>query len=126
MKRILFIEDDALVRESVCRGLMLLGYTVLTFESGQDALHHIKEETIDVVICNESLSDMQGTEFLLTLNGMEHRPHTVVVAGGTRELQMPHHVYLQMVRRLGANAILKKPYSLKELESVIDGLDGNT
>lgn len=62
--KVLVVDDQPLVlgvlKEILSRG----PYTVLTATSGKEALSLMKQEPIDVVISDERMPGMQGSEFL--------------------------------------------------------------
>lgn len=122
-KQVLIVDDDALVRESLCRGLKLLGYEPVGFEKASEALDHIGNNGADVVVCDLFMPEMDGLEFLSILRKMQNRPRTVMISGGSTELGLPPSKYLQMARNMGADAVLKKPFSLSELEYVFGGME---
>ena len=65
MKRILIVEDEALMRESLRRALHVLGYSVETVVDGVGGLETIVSDPPDVVLLDLMLGDE-------AFNGMEH------------------------------------------------------
>ena len=65
MERVLLLVDD---EENILRSLKRLlrqeGYTILTASSGQEGLELLKENKIGVIISDQRMPNMSGTEFL--------------------------------------------------------------
>src|SRR5580704_17426586 len=62
--RILIIDDEVEVRESLETLLQIEGYTVVVAASGRDGLMPIGQRTFDVVLLDLALPDMNGMEVL--------------------------------------------------------------
>ncbi len=75
--RILIVDDDALVRRSLCEALSFDGYFVLTTDDGFDALEKMKQESFDIVISDMKMPKMEGTELLRKIKA--DFPHTAVI-----------------------------------------------
>ena len=61
---ILCVDDDPLVLAALQRVLRAHGCRVLTADSGPAALERLRDETIEVLICDESMPGMRGIEVL--------------------------------------------------------------
>jgi DNA-binding response OmpR family regulator len=107
-KRILVVDDDSM---NLVRTKMILGkqYDVILSESGEDALKKLKNETIDLVLLDIEMPNMNGIE---TFERMKDLPAEVPVifltASGDEEDVMS-------AIRLGAVNYLKKPFYPEEL-----------
>ncbi|MFH1392571.1 MAG: response regulator [bacterium] len=64
MKKILIIEDDTLLRESLQKKLMLEGYQTLTAVDGEVGLEKIKESKPDLILLDIVMPKIDGTEVL--------------------------------------------------------------
>src|ERR1700674_4960774 len=62
--RILIIDDEAEIRESLETLLQLEGYTVFVAGSGREGLAQIGQRTFDVVLLDLALPDKNGMEVL--------------------------------------------------------------
>ncbi len=64
MKRILIIEDEEVLLESLGLLIQLNGYFPLLAQSGESGLKYLNEDEIDLVLCDINLQDMNGLEIL--------------------------------------------------------------
>jgi len=61
-KRILIVDDEVLILDTLKEAFGLAGYTVLTAESAEDALNILKDESIMVMFLDIKLPGMSGVE----------------------------------------------------------------
>ncbi len=111
--RILFVEDDALVREAVTRGLEEAGFEVLVAPDGERALAMI-EAGLDVDVAFSDIV-MPGKLSGIDLAGIlrERRPGLpVVLATG----------YTDQRASLPGVQVLAKPYEISQLVELLDSL----
>lgn len=66
---LLFIDDEANILAALKRLFRPLGYTILTAESGAEALALLEKETVDLVICDMRMPNMTGAEVLEQICG---------------------------------------------------------
>jgi CheY-like chemotaxis protein len=67
-KRILVVDDDAVIREVVAACLQRLGsWDVLTAASGKDALRQVDTERIDAIVLDVMMPEMDGFAVLQCL-----------------------------------------------------------
>jgi len=65
--RILIIDDEAEIRESLQTLLELEGYVVTTAANGAKGLARVGEQPFDLVLLDKALPDQDGFEILHTL-----------------------------------------------------------
>ena len=63
-RKVLFVDDEPLVTESLKRALRREPYEVLSANSAKEALGVLARQPVDVVISDEKMPGMQGSEFL--------------------------------------------------------------
>jgi signal transduction histidine kinase/CheY-like chemotaxis protein len=115
--RVLFVEDDALVRETVARGLEEAGFEVLVAASGDGALAMI-EAGLDVDVAFSDIV-MPGKISGIDLAGILHerRPGLpVVLATG----------YTDQRATVPGVQVLAKPYEIGHLVTLLSGLAKRT
>ena len=61
---LLFIDDEANILSALKRLFRPLGYTILTAESGAEALALLEKEQVDLLICDMRMPAMNGAEVL--------------------------------------------------------------
>jgi len=87
---VLFVDDDASITDGVKRTLHREPYRVLTASSPAEALDRLAQEPIDVVVSDEQMPGMLGTEFLAEVR----RRHPSVV-----RMMLTGHASLKAVVR---------------------------
>jgi CheY-like chemotaxis protein/DNA-binding CsgD family transcriptional regulator len=65
--RVLVVDDDDAVRETVCLSLSHSGYTVERAPNGETALDHVREDPPDVVLLDVMMPGMNGWQVLRSL-----------------------------------------------------------
>ncbi|MFY9646138.1 MAG: response regulator, partial [Terriglobales bacterium] len=84
--RILIIDDEAEIRESLETLLQLEGYTVAVAGSGREGMARIGERAFDVVMLDLALPDKNGMEVLAEIRVLHPRQAVIMItAYGTVE-----------------------------------------
>jgi len=109
---ILVVDDDRDVRELVCRMLEQDGYQAVPANGGNEALEQLRLFSPDLVITDVVMPDMDGFEVLLKLRNLAPKALALVISGGGR---IAPDIYLETARRLGARAVLRKPFTRAEI-----------
>ena len=110
MATILLIDDDAQVRMLCQTALEAAGYRVLTAEDGPHGLRLLQQQEMDLALVDIFMPSMDGLEAIPLLYKTRPACKIIAMSGGSWEWD-----YLDTAKRLGANEILKKPFSLQEL-----------
>jgi two-component system response regulator AtoC len=108
-ERILIVDDDDALRESLELVLASEGYTVCTANCGEAALERIEEEPVDLVLCDLRMPGIDGFELLPQIS--RQLPGVAIVlmsAYGTEDLAV------EAMRR-GAYDYLAKPFQPNEV-----------
>jgi len=112
--KILLLEDELMLNESICEFLEAQGHIVETFVDGLDALKAIKICAYDLLILDINVPGMDGLSFLEKVHELKiHSPAIYISA----------LVDIEDISRaydLGCYDYLKKPFHLKELALRID------
>src|SRR3979411_1996437 len=107
--RILIIDDEAEIRESLGTLLQLEGYTVVVAGSGREGLAQIGQRAFDVVLLDLALPDKNGMDILAEIR-LQHPQQAVIMitAYGTVE---------NAVRAMqsGATNFIQKPWDNEKL-----------
>jgi DNA-binding NtrC family response regulator len=80
-KRILVIDDDDTVRQSIARVLELDGYEVATAETGAEAVSKAKSSLFNLALIDIRLPDMEGTQLLTALPETVPKMVKIIVTG---------------------------------------------
>jgi HD-like signal output (HDOD) protein len=83
MKRILFVEDDALMREvyAALAGPEGAGWEVATAPGGEEALEMLKQHSFDVVASDMRMGGMNGIELLTEVSRLYPRMSRIIISG---------------------------------------------
>jgi PAS domain S-box-containing protein len=107
--RILAVDDDMLVLMSTTAMLEELGHVALSATSGRDAIHLLRHEAVDIVITDQAMPGMTGSELAEAI-AAEKPEIPVILATGYAEL--PSGTAEEFLR-------LSKPFNLEELSAAI-------
>ncbi len=116
MKKILVIEDHALMRRNIVTILTMEGYDALAAGNGRDGLALARSERPDLVLCDVMMPEMDGHEVLRALRadaGTAGIPFVFLTAKGEK-----HEVRGGM--NLGADDYLVKPVSRDDLVAALE------
>lgn len=80
---ILVVEDDPVVQAAIAEILERLGYTVLTASNGSEALTLFSQnaDTIDLVLCDMMMPEMDGLDLSLALSVHDPRVKVILITG---------------------------------------------
>jgi len=113
-KRILIVDDDKDILESLKAFLELKGYSVDTAETGGEAIEKSEAGVFNLALLDIKLPDMEGTELLIRIHGTTPRMMKIMLTG---------HATLENAVasvNLGADAYLLKPVNPKDLLRVVE------
>lgn len=108
MKRILFAEDNAHLRELVHDYLSGNGFDVDTFDNGENAWEAIRTTDYDLILLDVMMPEMDGFTLCRKIREMENVPILFLTARVQEQDQLCGY-------RLGADDYIVKPFSLPVL-----------
>lgn len=111
MKRILFIEDDPMLTESVNDFLIEEGFEVIIARNGKDGIYKAIEVLPDLIICDIAMPKADGFEVLDTISRNPDTaaiPFIFLTAKAEKE-------NLRLGMQKGADDYITKPFDLDEL-----------
>ncbi len=91
------------------------GYEILVADTCQEGLELLKNEQIELVTCDLMMPDMSGYDFLRTLKAdarLSSIPVIIITAAGSATDE-------DLLRQLGAAAIISKPFTGLTLEAAV-------
>jgi DNA-binding response OmpR family regulator len=112
MKRIVIIEDDMVIRESLKEILEMNNYAVLAIDSGIDLMKKVHEFLPDILITDIIMPDKDGIEIIIEVKKTYPNIILIAISGGGR---IDSESYLNTAKYLGADATLKKPFTHSQL-----------
>jgi len=115
--QVLIVEDDAALRGALCQTMEFGGYQVLNARNGKDALAVMDRETVDIVISDVQMDEMDGTELLQVIRRREPTlPFVMMTAHGSVQ-----HAVQSM--RDGATDYLQKPFEANVLLDMVSRME---
>ena len=111
---ILLVDDEPAVLNALSRLLRTQPYHILTAEDAPRALEILRRETVQVIISDEDMPYMNGTEFL-TVVAQKHPATVRIMLTGKINLQ----VALEAINKGEIFRLLTKPCSEVDLTTAI-------
>ena len=106
--KVLLVEDDSSIAQSVMSSLTTAGLTVQHVATGHEAIEAVKNEEPDVVLMDLGLPDMDGLDASKNIRSTSSVPIIIVSARGD---ELDRILGLE----LGADDYVVKPFSQREL-----------
>lgn len=116
----LVVDDEPLIRWSICETLRQEGYTVVEAGDARTALSAVgtAPRPFDVVVLDVRLPDSDGLSFLSALRQAISAPIVVITAHGTSDLA-------HEARVRGAFSVMHKPFEMQALAETVDEACGD-
>ena len=116
MKKILVIDDEIGIRESLCDILEMSGYAIFSANNGKEGYKIIMEEKPDLVICDVNMPVLNGFELLGALSQLESKFLLPAFIFLTAKVET---VDIRKGMSMGADDYITKPYDHNELLRII-------
>jgi len=107
--KILLLEDELMLNDSICEYLESDGHKVESFVDGNDAFKTIKKSSYDLLILDINVPGIDGLSFLEELHELKIYV-SVIYISALVDIEDISRAY-----NLGCHDYLKKPFHLKEL-----------
>ena len=118
IRRVLLVDDDALVRESISILVESMGHQIEVASGGAEALRRLATgAAVDCVILDLNMPGMTGEETLQRLREAHPRLPVIIGSGETDPERSEHLVAMPAV------TLLPKPYGFLDLEAALRNLD---
>ena len=117
-KTMLIIEDDVVTRDLLRLVFEYDGFTCMEAENGAMGLAMLESQAFDMIVLDHAMPVMTGLEFL---DHVQHKPHRckspiIMITG------MLNPNFREKATKLGAYAIVEKPYDIGELRALVSQL----
>jgi len=112
MAKILVIDDDPMVRQTIFKILRRGGHEVVMAEDGLRGMAAFRKERPDVVITDIIMPEQEGIQTIKQIRLEMRDAKIIAISGGGR---VGNADFLSMAQKLGANEILAKPFLPEEL-----------
>lgn len=112
--RILVVDDDVEVADTVKEFLSKSGYSATAVYGGREALTRFREGDFQLVITDLKMPEIDGIDLLQTVKEIDSKVSVVVITGyGTIESAVK-------AIKLGAYDFIQKPLRLRELRIIVE------
>ena len=113
-KRILFVEDDAEMRELVAEFFHSEGYAISAAEHGKEALNQLNQLDFDTVVTDLRMQEMDGLALLHEIRSRDPLlPVILITAFGSIETAV------EAIKE-GATNFVPKPFKMQTLKLIVD------
>jgi len=113
-KTVLLVEDDPALRDMLAKTLQRAGFTVVTAIHGVDALAQLRALSVDIVVTDILMPEMDGFELIRTLRAKWPELPIVAMSGIA---DTPN--FRNLALKFGAKAALSKPVNRAHLVEVM-------
>ena len=114
-KRILLVDDDNVILESMKVALETRGYDVFTAANGTDALEMAENSDPDLLVLDQMMPQRSGFRVLETLSKTPESNVPVIMITANEGVR--HKAYAQM---LGVKDYLQKPFTMDQLMEAVE------
>jgi CheY-like chemotaxis protein len=116
MASILLVDDDCLVNDMVRLHLESVGHAVTSAGHGGLGLQALASASFDLVITDILMPEVEGIEFVMAIRRLGHHVPVLAISGGVPQTSATGPLdYLHLVIKLGATAVLRKPFTRTQL-----------
>lgn len=115
---ILLVDDDHEVRNTLSEFLIMAGHDVTVASSGREAIETLRarETPFEVAIVDWQMEGISGREVIQEIR--RETPETnILISTGHTEAEVPASVAEKL-----AHGVLRKPFSLRRLLAVVEGI----
>ena len=122
LRNVLVVEDDKNIVDIVSRALETENCQVTMSLSMEEALLGFEHMPYDLVIADIFMTGMGGIEGIMRMR--KARPEVKILATSAGYSDMSPKAALEAAEKIGADAVLPKPFSINDLRELVTGLLG--
>lgn len=115
-QKILIIDDEQPIREVLMHALAKAGYDVSTCSDGDEAIRHLEQNTVDLIITDVLMPNKDGVEVINHIRKNAGRLPIIAMSGGG---QLNLDALNRICKLLGAREFINKPFLPSEMVSVV-------
>jgi len=116
--KILIIDDDVSINKVLKKVLEMEGHDVYSAYDGKEAIPILEKiPNIELVITDIVMPEKEGIETIMDIRKTNKAIKIIAISGGGR---LKPDSYLVLAEKLGADAVLKKPFDGDELLETIE------
>ncbi len=118
-RRVLVVDDEAMIRRVVASFLESRGYEVETAGGGREALEMLDSAEYGLVVLDAAMPEMDGFETMRRFKPVRPQLAVVIISGSARD------EIVERFQPLGPDAVLHKPFEFSELQGVLEKVFGD-
>lgn len=123
MARLLVIDDDEMLRETVSAMLRSGGHVVVVAVDGDDGIRLFQEQRFDLVVCDVSMPTKEkGLETVASLRRISSNTPIISMTGSYPRSSGGAHLdpdYLRVTKEFGGTRVIAKPFRASELLAAV-------
>lgn len=112
MKKILFIDDDVLIRQAYSEILQRNGFDVTSVSDGLYVNSEMQKSKFDLIVTDIVMPEKEGLETIKEIRSRNKNVPILAISGGGRIAPENH---LLLAKLMGANDTLTKPFDSSTL-----------
>lgn len=116
--RILLIDDDVMLRQTIRKMLESGGHEVIEAENGRVGIEAFRKHRIEAVVTDIIMPQKEGIETIRDIRSLDAKVRIVAISGGGRTHKMD---FLNIAAKLGATTTLSKPFRKEALLACVEG-----
>ena len=117
MARILVIDDEELIRETIRMKLEQSGHEVIEAGNGVEGLLALEQHAVDLVVTDIIMPEQEGIETIRRIRDRDPHVGIIAISGGGRTRNFG---FLEFAKKLGANSALSKPFTGTQLLALVE------
>lgn len=118
-KRILVAEDNVVLGDVIRFNLQRSGFAVTLARNGEEALRIVASEPFDILVTDYEMPGLDGEELCQRVRNELKLDAIRIVMCSAKGLELDRE---ELKARLNIEAILYKPFSIRELTTLLDKL----
>jgi len=123
MADIVIADDDPAVLRALKGRLKQAGHAIRTATNGVEVLGHVRRQVPDLVITDIIMPECEGIETIVALRRSCPGIKLLAISGGGNAGRAS---YLSAAASLGADSVLTKPFTTRQLLDAIDAIGLST
>ncbi len=113
--KVLYVEDEIILRDTTCNSLNSILKEVVVADNGKEGLEKFKNDKFDLIITDLSMPVMSGTEMIMAIREIDKDiPIIITTAYGSQNIEV------QELAKVNLTDYVMKPVDVMKLVETID------